>query len=119
MTILPESITVEVVEERSVATPPTAQGYTIHRDRVVRIGTGQTRSPHLWRVRDATDTQGQQRTILTSLLDESAARITPLRAYRWTIESVFCWLKRGLQLDTLLRGSPAGIAMQGAGARIV
>jgi IS4 transposase len=119
VTILHESISVAVVEERPVATPTTAQGYTIHSDRVVRIGTGKTRSRQLWRVLDATDTQGQRRTILTSLLDETAERITQLRAYRWTIEIVFRWLKRVLQLDTLISVSPAGIAMQVAVALIV
>ena len=119
VTILHESISVEVVEERPVLTPVTAQGYTIHSDRVVRLGTGDTRSPHLWRLIDATDTQGQRRTILTSLLDDTAERITQLRAYRWTIEIVFRWLKRVLQLDTLISVSPAGIAMQVAVALIV
>ena len=118
VTILHESIGVEVVAERSVPMSATAQGYTIHSDRVVRIGTGKTRSPHLWRLLDATDTQGQRRTILTSLLDESAERITQLRAYRWTIEILFRWLKQVLQLDTLISVSPAGIAMQVAVALI-
>jgi Transposase DDE domain len=119
VTILHESITVEVVEERPVPVPATAQGYTIHSDRLVRLGTGATRSPHLWRLSDATDTQGQRRTILSSLLEESAERITQLRAYRWTIEIVFRWLKRVLQLDTLISVSPAGIALQVAVALIV
>jgi hypothetical protein len=119
VTILHESIRIEVVEERPVPTPKTAQGYTIHSDRLVRLGTGDTRSPHLWRLIDATDTQGQRRTILTSLLAESAERITQLRAYRWTIEIVFRWLKGVLQLDRLISVSPAGIAMQVAVALIV
>ncbi len=118
VTILHESITVEVVEDRAVATPTTAQGYTIHRDQLVRLGTGKTRSSYQWRLIDATDTQGQRRTILTSLLDETAERITQLRAYRWTIEIVFRWLKRVLQLDTLISYSPGGIAMQVAVALI-
>jgi hypothetical protein len=118
VTILHESIGVEVVEERPVPTPETAQGSTIHSDRLVRLGTGKTRSPHLWRVLDATDTQGQRRTMLTSLLTERAERITQLRTYRWTIEIVFRWLKRVLQLATLISVSPAGIAMQVAGALI-
>jgi IS4 transposase len=119
VTILHESISVEVVEERPVPMPVTAQGYTIHSDRLVRLGTGKTRSPHLWRLIDATDTQGQRRTILTSLLDETAERITQLRAYRWTIELVFRWLKRVWPLDTLLSVSPAGIALQVAVALLV
>ncbi len=119
VTLLHESISVEVVAERPVPRPATAQGYTIHRDRLVRLGTGTTRSPHLWRLIDATDTRGQRRTILTRLLEESAERITQLRAYRWTIEIVFRWLKGVLQLDTLISVSPAGIAMQVAVALIV
>jgi IS4 transposase len=112
VTILHASITVEVVEERAVTTPVTAQGYVIHSDRLVRLGSGQTRSRYLWRVIDAPDTQGRRRPILSSLLAESAERLTQLRAYRWTIEIVFRWLKRGLQLDTLISYSPGGIAMQ-------
>jgi IS4 transposase len=118
VSILHESITVEIVEERAVTTPVTAQGYTIHSDRLVYLGTGKTRSAYQWRLLDATDTQGQRRTIVTSLLAESAERLTQLRAYRWTIEIVFRWLKRVLQLDTLISYSPAGIAMQVAVALI-
>jgi hypothetical protein len=119
VTILHESLTVEVIEERPIVTPTMVQGYTIHSDRVVRLGAGDTRSPHLWWLIDATDTQGQQRTILTSLLAETAERITQLRAYRWSIAIVFRWLKRVLQLDTLISVSPAGLAMQVAVALIV
>jgi IS4 transposase len=118
VTILHERITVEVVEERAVATPVTAQGYVIHSDRRVYLGTGKTRSRYLWRLLDATDTQGQRRTLVTSLLEETAERITQLRAYRWTIEIVFRWLKRVLQLDTLISYSPGGVAMQVAVALI-
>jgi IS4 transposase len=118
VTILHASITVEVVAERAVVTPVTAQGYVIHSDRIVYLGTGPTRSRYRWRLLDATDTQGQRRTILTSLLEESVERITQLRAYRWTIEIVFRWLKRVLQLDTLISYSPGGIQMQVAVALI-
>jgi IS4 transposase len=118
VSILHESITVEIIEERVVATPVTAQGYTIHSDRIVYLGTGKTRSAYRWRLLDATDTQGQRRTIVTSLLAESAERLTQLRAYRWTIEIVFRWLKRVLQLDTLISYSPGGIQMQVAVALI-
>jgi hypothetical protein len=119
VTVLHEGITVEVVEERTVETPVTAQGYHIHSDRIVRLGTGDTRSRYLWRLIDATDTQGWRRTILTSLLEESAERITELRAYRWTIEIVFRWLKRVLKLDDLISVSPKGVEMQVAVALIV
>jgi IS4 transposase len=118
VTIVHENITVEVVEERPVEQPLTAQGYVIHSDRIVRLGTGKTRSRYLWRLIDATDTQGQRRTILTTLLEERTERITQLRAYRWTIEIVFRWLKRVLKLDELISVSPAGIEMQVAVALI-
>jgi hypothetical protein len=107
-----------VVAERPGPRPKTAQGYTIPSDRLVRVGTGKTRSPQLWRVLDATDPQGQRRTILTSLLDEEAERSTQLRAYRWTIEIVVRWLTRVLQSDTLSSVSPAGMARPGALALI-
>lgn len=118
VTLLHESITGEGVEERQVETPVTAQGDLIHSDRLVYLGPGKTRSRYPWRLIDATDTQGQRRTIVTSLLDETAERITQLRAYRWTIEIVFRWLKRVLQLDTVISDSPGGIAIQVAVALI-
>jgi IS4 transposase len=118
VSILHERITTESVEERVVVPPETAQGYTIHSDRIVYLGTGKTRSRYRWRLLDATDTQGQRRTIVSSLLDEPAERLTQLRAYRWTIEIVFRWLKRVLQLDTLISYSPGGIQMQVAVALI-
>jgi len=117
-TILQEQSTVEVVEERGVATPATAQGYVMHSDRLVALGTGKPRSRYRGRLIDATDTQGQWRTIVTRLLDETAERRTQLRAYRWTIEIVLRWLKRVLQRDTLISYSPGGIARQVAVALI-
>ncbi len=119
VTVLHEGITVEVVEERAGETPVTAAGYRIHSDRIVRLGTGDTRSRYLWRLIDATDTQGRRRTILTSLLEEPVERITQLRAYRWTIEIVFRWLKRVLQLDALISVSPKGLEVQVAVALLV
>ncbi len=118
VSILHENITVEIIAERRVVTPVTAQGYTIHSDQIVYLGTGKTRSQYRWRLIDATDTQGQRRTIVSSLLEETAERLTQLRAYRWTIEIVFRWLKRVLQLDTLISYSPGGIQMQVAVALI-
>jgi hypothetical protein len=119
VTALHENITVEVVAERVVETPVTGQGYRIHSDGIVRLGAGDARSRHLWRLLDATDTQGRRRTILTSFLEESAERITPLGAYRWTIEIVFRWLKRVLKLDQLMSVSPKGVELQVAVALIV
>ncbi len=118
VTVRHESITVAVVEERGVDTPVTTQGDVLHSDRRVRLGAGATRSRYLWRVIEATDTQGQRRTILSSLRAETAERITRLRAYRWTIEIVFRWLKQALQLEELISVSPAGIEMQVAVALI-
>ena len=85
------------MDERGVATPETAQGYPMHSDRSVDLGTGKTRSRYRWRLIDATATQGQRRTLVSRLLDEPAERLTQLRAYRWTSALVFRWLKRVLQ----------------------
>jgi len=118
VSILHQGITVEILEERAIPSAVTAAGYTIHRDQIVSLGTGKRRSQYRWRRIDATDPQGQRRTIVSSLLEESAERLTQLRAYRWTIEIVFRWLKRVLQLDTLISYSPGGIQMQVAVALI-
>jgi len=118
VTILHDNIRVELVAEYPALSPLTAPGYVIHSDRLAYLGSGESRSEYLWRLLDATDTQGQRRTILTSLLTEPAERITHLRAYRWTIEVVFRWLKRILKLDELISVSPAGIEMQVAVALI-
>jgi hypothetical protein len=74
--MLHESLRVELVEERVGATLATAQGDTIPRDRLVDLGTGQTRSRDRWRLLDAPDTQGQRRPIVSRLLDEPAERRT-------------------------------------------
>lgn len=111
VSILPASITVEIIAERGVETPVTAQEYTLPRDRIGDLGTGQTRAAYRWRRRDATDTPGQRRTSVTRLWAESAERITQLRAYRWTSEIGFRWLKRVHPLDTLISYSPGGIQM--------
>jgi hypothetical protein len=118
VSILHARIMVESREERGVETPVTAQGYTIPSDRIVYRGTGKTRLADRGRLIDATDTQGQRRTIVTHLLAESAERITQVRADRWTSAIVFRWLKRVLQLDTLIRYSPGGIPLQVAVALI-
>jgi hypothetical protein len=118
VTVLHENRKVEVVAELPVECPVTAPGYVVHSDRIVYVGSGNTRSEHLWRLLDATDTQGRRRTLLTSLLSEPAERITRLRAYRWTIAMVFRWLNRVLQLDELISVSPAGIERQVAVALI-
>jgi hypothetical protein len=104
--------------EYPVESALTPQGYVLHSDRLVYLGRGDTRSAYLRRLLDASDPQGQRRTILTSRLLEPAERITHLRAYRWTSEIVFRWLKRGLKLDELISVSPAGIEMQVAVALI-
>jgi hypothetical protein len=76
VSMLPERLTVAIGEERVVAPPETAQGDTLHSDRLVYLGTGQTRSRYRWRLLDATDPQGQRRTSVSSWLDEPAERLT-------------------------------------------
>ena len=113
-----ESISIEGIEERDIATPGTAQGSVIHSDRLVYLGAGKTRARYRWRLIDATAPQGRRRTLVSSLLDEPAERLTQLRAYRWTIEIVCRGRKRVRQFETLISVSPGGMQLPVAVALI-
>jgi len=119
VTGLHQSLTVAVVEARAGETPVTAQGYGSQSDRLVHLGTGAPRSRSLWRGSEATDPQGRRRTLRTRLRADTAARLTPVRAYRWTLEIGCRWLQRGLRWADLIRVSPQGVALQVAVALIV
>ena len=116
--ILHESLTVEIVEERVVATPETAQGYTIHSDRLVYLGTCKTRSRYRWRLIDATDTQGQWLVYREHLTGGDGSAADAVKGLSRVDQIVFRRLKRVLQLDTLISYSPEGIQMQVAVALI-
>lgn len=119
VTPLHGNITVEVIEDRPVPSEELSSGYLVHKDQIVRIGTGDRRSVHLYRLVDATDSRGQRRPILTDLLELSVDQICALRRYRWTVETVIRWLKKHLGLDHLISYSPRGVILQVTMALIV
>ena len=112
VTLLHDNISYEVIRERPVPEGTTANGYTIHSDREVYLGSGSNHSPQVYRLIDATDSQGDRATILTNLLDLTAEQVCQLRTYRWVVEIVFRWLKSLLEIDRFISYSPNGVMMQ-------
>jgi len=119
VTLLHENISYEVIRERPVPEGVTVNGYIIHSDREVYLGSGSNRSSRVYRLVDATDSQGDRATILTDLLDLTAEQVCQLRTYRWVVEIVFRWLKSLLEIDRFISYSPNGVMMQVVVALIV
>jgi hypothetical protein len=119
VTPLHGNIAVEVVEDRPVPSEALSSGYVVHTDQIVRIGTGDRKSIHLYRLVDATDSRGQRRAILTDLVELPVDQICALRRYRWTVETVIRWLKKQLGLNHLISYSPRGVILQVTIALIV
>lgn len=119
VSLLHGNITVEVIEERPVPVEPLSNGYVVHHDQVVRLGSGDRKSSHLYRLVDATDSRGNRDQILSDLVDFPVEYICALRMYRWTVETVIRWLKKQLGLDHLISYSPQGVILQVTIALIV
>jgi hypothetical protein len=119
VTLLHENISYEVIRERSVPEGVTANGYIVHSDCEVYLGKGSNRSDQVYRLIDATDSQGHRATILTDLLDLTAEQVCQLRTYRWVVEIVFRWLKSQLKVDQFISYSLNGVMMQVLVALIV
>jgi len=105
-------LSVETVKERPLPASPGDSGYKILRDRIVHIGKGERHSPHLYRLLEVVDTEGEHKEILTSLLELPADHICWLKRYHWMIEILIRWLKHTLNLDHLISHSPRGIIVQ-------
>lgn len=93
-----------------------SSGYEVLQDALVYLGERQDRLFRMLRVRQ---TNGQEITLISSLIDLSADQICLLYRYRWTIEIVFRWLRQTLQLDHLTSHDPVGIMRQILTALIV
>ena len=107
----------QLVKELPV--PPADQlssGYEVLQDALVHLGD---RQDHLFRMLRVHQTNGQEITLLTSLIDLSADQICLLYRYRWTIEIVFRWLRQTLELEHLTSHDPVGILRQILSALIV
>jgi hypothetical protein len=88
---------------------PLASQYQVLQDSLVYLGE---RRDLLYRRLRVRQTNGQEITLLTSLVGLSADEICLLYRYRWTIEIVFRWLRQTLQLDHLMSHSPRGVLRQ-------
>jgi hypothetical protein len=93
-----------------------SSGYEVLQDALVHLGDRQDRLFRMLRVRQ---TNGQEITLLSSLIDLSADQICLLYRYRWTIEIVFRWLRQTLELEHLTSHDPVGILRQILTALIV
>ena len=107
----------QLVEELARPAEPLASGYTVLQDALVYLDDQQS---HLYRRLEVRLTNGEQITLITSLLEASADQICLLYRYRWTIEIVFRWLRQTLQFDDHLTSlQPSGILRQILTALIV
>ena len=91
-------------------------GYEVLQDALVYLGDRRDRTFRMLKVRQ---TNGQEITLITSLLDLSADQICLLYRYRWTIEIVFRWLRQTLAFDHIMSHDPVGIIRQILTALIV
>ena len=73
----------------------------------------------LYRMLVVRQTNGQEITLLSSLVGLSADEICLLYRYRWTIEIIFRWLRQTLEFDHLISHDPVGILRQILTALIV
>jgi hypothetical protein len=113
VTAFHSGITVEHVRDLPLPESKTLDnGYTLIRDRIVKLGTGENRAKHSYRLISVKDSQGEVMVIVTSMLDAPVATVCGLYFYRWTIEILFRWLKHVFSLDHLVSHSPNGIMMQ-------
>jgi len=81
----------QIVKELPVpAANQLSSGYEVLQDALVRLGD---REDHFFRMLRVRQTNGQEITLISSLTDLSADQICLLWRYRWTIESVFRWLR--------------------------
>ncbi len=119
VTVLHDNIHYEVIAEQPVTESHLSNGYTVHSDRQVYIGSGKNRQPDVYRLIDATDSRGKRMLLLTDSLSWTAEQICQLHMYRWTVETVVRWLKSQLEIDQLISYSPHGVQMQVVVALIV
>jgi hypothetical protein len=119
VTLRHRNIAVEVIEERPTPCEPLENGYKVHKDQIVRLGTGDKKSAYLYRLVEVTDTRGNRDQILSDLVDLPIEQLCALRTYRWTVETMIRWLKKQLKLDHLISYSPRGVILQSVIALIV
>ena len=101
-------LTPHIVQERPLPDEPLASQYTVLQDAIVHLGD----EDQLYRMLRVEMTNGQEVTLLSSMLDVPADHICLLYRYRWTIEIVFRWLRQTLHIDHMMSHDPTGILRQ-------
>jgi len=112
VTKLHGQILYDIIEVISNKTKILANGFELHSDNRVRIGTGRNQAKNTYRIIIGKDSYGNDLKILTNMVDLSVEQIVLLYQYRWTIEIVFRWLKHSLKLKRFISNSANGIVIQ-------
>jgi Transposase DDE domain len=101
-----------VVSQESLGDRSTESGYTLQAELRVRLGSEQNRTAHEYRLLDVLTPDGKETTLVTNRWDLTPEQICALYQYRWTIETVFRWLKQTLGLSHLVSTNREGVMIQ-------
>ncbi len=106
------ALSYHVVKERRLPKESVDIGYTLVGDYEVTIGQEDKRSSHRYRLIKVLDSRGNPLEVLTNILTLPAWKVCLLYRYRWTIEIVFRWIKRTLQVKNFVSYSTQGVQRQ-------
>lgn len=83
------------------------------KDQLVYIGSGENKSPILFRLITAINIQTKEKLLfLTNRLDLEPIEVCQLYKHRWQIEILFRWLKQYLKINKLIARSLNGVLVQ-------
>ena len=104
--------------------PPLPNGYRLRRELRVRLGPARSAGSagsEVYRLLDVIGPSGEFMTLLTNLpaTAATAEQVCTLYLYRWTIETLFRWLKHALGLKHLISTTKEGVEIQVAMALLV
>jgi len=90
----------------------TESGYSLVRELRVRLGSAGKETVHEYRLLDVITPDGKETTLVTNLWEVTPEQVCALYQYRWTIETVFRWLKHTLGLAHLISTQKEGVTVQ-------
>lgn len=101
-----------VLAEIELGHRQTESGYTLVREVRVRLGSAGKETAHEYRLLDVITPDGKATTLVTNLQEVTPEQVCALYQYRWTIETVFRWLKHTLGLAHLISTQKEGVILQ-------
>lgn len=116
---LRQNHTDEVLWERDLENRPLENGYVLLREQRVRLGGTAREGEAEYRLLDVLTPEGKRETLVTNLWEITPEQIVALAQYRWTVETVFRWLKQTLGLAHLISTKKEGVEIQIAMALLV